>query len=129
MYREAERHRAGAWLPSLSAAPLRGYPADSSARDIVTERRLLASPSVPELFRWRLALVGFAEAVASEQEDLRVLHQAIGDGGGNGGVVEDVASVGERGVSRNQRAAMQAVPCRDDLVEQVGCLLIEGKIA
>ena len=35
--------------------------------------------------------MGFAEAVASEQEDFRVLHQAIGDGGGDGGVVEDVA--------------------------------------
>lgn len=40
-------------------------------------------------------LVGFALTVAAEQEDLGVLHKAIGDGGSDGGVVEDVAPVGE----------------------------------
>jgi hypothetical protein len=28
-------------LPPLSAAPWRGYPADSSVRDIITERRMI----------------------------------------------------------------------------------------
>ena len=87
------------------------------------------SQSTQRLFRRRLALVGFAEAFASEQEDFRVLHQAIGDGGGDGGVVEDIAPVGEGGVGRNQRAAVKAVASGDDLIEQIGSLLIEGKVA
>ena len=49
--------RAGAGrLPPLSAAPLRGYPADSSARDIVTERRMLeaSAPSSYSVGGWLL---------------------------------------------------------------------------
>ena len=42
------------------------------------------------------SLIGFAQAVAAEQEDLGVFHQAVGDSGGDGGIEEDVAPVGER---------------------------------
>jgi hypothetical protein len=44
------------------------------------------------LFGGGLALITFAEAFSCEEEDLGVFHQAIGDGGSDGGVVEDVAS-------------------------------------
>ena len=39
--------------------------------------------------------IAFAEAVAAEQKDFGILHQTIGDGRRDGGVVEDVAPVGE----------------------------------
>jgi len=76
-----------------------------------------------------LALITFAEALASEQEDLGVFHQAIGDGSGDGGVIEDVAPVGKSCIGRNQRAAFMAVAGGDDLIEEVGRLLVEGKIS
>jgi hypothetical protein len=40
--------------------------------------------------------VGFAQAVTAKQEDLRVLDLAISNGRSDGGVVEDVAPLGER---------------------------------
>jgi hypothetical protein len=42
----------------------------------------LSPPS--RLFGRRLALITFAKAFASEEEDLGVFHQAIGDGSGDG---------------------------------------------
>jgi len=69
------------------------------------------------------------EAFASQKEDLGVFHQAIGDGSGDGGVVEDVAPVGKGCVGRNERAALMAMAGGDDLIEEVGSLLIERKIA
>ena len=42
------------------------------------------------------SLIGLAQAVAAEQEDLGVFHQAVGDSGGDGRIEEDVAPVGER---------------------------------
>ena len=86
----------------------------------------LSQPS--RLFSRRLALITFAEAFASEEEDLGVFHQTIGNGGGDGGVVEDVAPVGESCVGRNERAALMAVAGGDDLIEEVGSVLIERKI-
>jgi hypothetical protein len=86
--------------------------------------------SVPsELFAGRLALVGFAKAFAPEQEDFGVLHQAIRDSSCNGGVVQDVSPVGERSVGRNECAPVLAVAGGDDLIKQVGSLLIERKVA
>jgi len=38
---EDGKQRAGAMLPPRPTAPLRGYPTDSSVRDIATERRLI----------------------------------------------------------------------------------------
>src|SRR6266849_6349290 len=69
--------------------------------------------------------VAFAKAVATEQEDLGVLDQPVGDGGSNGGVVEDVAPIGEGSVSSDDRRALLAVPCRDDLIEEIRALLVE----
>ena len=42
--------------------------------------------------------VGFAQTIASQQEDLGVLDEPVGDGGGDGRIKEDVAPVGERSV-------------------------------
>src|SRR5271157_5186877 len=55
-----------------------------------------------------LALIAFAEAFTSEQEDFGVLHQAVGNGRGNGGVVEDVAPVGERSVGGGRKLYSRA---------------------
>src|SRR5438270_12759595 len=66
----------------------------------------------------------FAKAVSAEQKDFGVLDQAVGDSGGDGGV-EDVAPVGERSVSCNDRRALLTVPGRDDLIEEIRTLLIE----
>src|SRR5712691_10645052 len=88
----------------------------------------LSQPS--RLFsRGRLAIIPLAKAVTSQEEDLGVFHQAIGDGGGDGGVVEDVAPVGEGGIGSNKRAALMAVAGGDNLIEEVGSLLIERKIS
>src|SRR5260370_30780420 len=79
-------------------------PADSAVEELPdgllrAGYRHRAAPDLSQLpnglFRGRLALIRFAEAFACEEEDLGVFHQAIGDGGSNGGVVEDVAPVGD----------------------------------
>jgi hypothetical protein len=59
------------------------------------------------------------------RKDLRVFYQAIGDSGSDGGVVEDVAPFRKSCIGRNQRAALMAMAGRDDLIEEVGSLLIE----
>src|SRR5229473_617617 len=69
--------------------------------------------------------VAFAKAVATEQEDLGVLDQPVGDGGSDGGVVEDVAPVGEGCVSGNDGGSFVAVARGDDLVKEIRALLIE----
>src|SRR5258708_40117385 len=79
------------------------------------------------LFSWRLALITFAEALASQKEDLGVFHQAISDGSGDGGVVEDVAPVRKGCVGRNERAALMAMAGGGELVEKVGRLYVGGK--
>ena len=76
----------------------------------------------------RLAPFAFAQALAAEQKHLGVLHQAVGDGGGDGRVVEDVAPVGKRGIGGDEGTFLFAVAGGDDLIEEVGSLLIEGKI-
>ena len=107
-------------------APLRGYPADSSVRDITTVRRLLESrQSISRRIR---ILVGLAQAVSAEQEDLGVFDQAVGDCSGNRCVVEDVAPVRKRRVRCNERTALAAVTRGDYLVKEVRRLLIERKI-
>ena len=85
--------------------------------------------SVPpdQLFGRRMGLVALAKAVAAEQEDLGVLDQTVGNGGGNGGVVEDVAPVGERSVRSDDRCSLVTVAGGDDLIEEIRGLLIERK--
>jgi hypothetical protein len=67
--------------------------------------------------------VTFAEAVAAQEKDFGVLHQSIG--GGDGGVVEDVAPVGERRIGSDDSGAFLAVASGDDLIEEVRTLLVE----
>ena len=120
--------RAGVVAPAPVGSAVEGLP-DGLLRAGYRHR---AAPDLSQpnrLFGWRLALITFAEAFASQKEDLGVFHQAIGDGGGNGGVVEDVAPVGESSVGRNERAALMAVASGDDLIEEIGSLLVERKIS
>jgi hypothetical protein len=59
---------AGRFRPQ-SAAPLRGYPADSSGRDITPARRLLEASRC--LVGWRIrVLVGLTQTVSTNDEDL-----------------------------------------------------------
>ncbi len=112
-------------------------PADSAVEELPdgllrAGYRHRAAPDLSQpnrLFSRRLALIAFAEAFPSEEKDLGVFHQAIGDGSGDGGVVEDVAPVGEGCVGRNERAALMAMASGDNLIEEVGSLLVERKIA
>jgi hypothetical protein len=48
---------------------------------------------------------------------------------GDGGVVEDVAPIRKRCVGRNNRAALVTVAGGDDLVKEVGSLLVESGVA
>jgi hypothetical protein len=57
---------------------------------IITERRLTAGRGLL-LFRCRLLLPGFADTRSAEQEDLRVLDQPVGNGGGDRCIEQDVA--------------------------------------
>ena len=59
-----------------------------------TARRLLGAG--PQLLGRRIEVLGLAEAISAQQEDFGVFHEAVGDGGGDGRVEEDVAPVGER---------------------------------
>src|SRR5580693_7963186 len=120
--------RAGVVAPAPVGSAVEGLP-DGLLRAGYRHRAAPDLNQPSRLFSRRLALITFAEALASEEEDLGVFHQAIGDGGGNGGVVEDVAPVGEGSVGRDQRASLMAVAGGDDLIEEVGSLLIERKIA
>src|SRR5213593_1311272 len=104
--------RAGKLRPP-AAAPLRGYPADSSVRDITTARRFLeAGESIRRRIR---ILVALAQTVAAKQKDLGVFDKAIGNSGGDGRVKENVAPVGKRSIRGDHRTPLAAVACRDDL--------------
>src|SRR4051794_26755771 len=46
----------------------------------------------------RLVLIGFTKALPAEQENLGVFHESVGHSGGDGGVMEDIAPLGEGGV-------------------------------
>lgn len=82
------------------------------------------------LFGWRIGmLVGFAQTIAAEQEDLGVFNETVGDGGGDGCIKEDVAPVGERGVGCNDGRSFVAMAGRDHLIEKVGGLLVESEIS
>ena len=56
-------------------------------RVIITARRMLGAGLLGRRF-WTLA--GLAQTVPAQQKDLGVLHQTIGDGGGDGRIKEDV---------------------------------------
>ena len=73
--------------------------------------------------------IGLTQAVAAEQEDLGVFHQAVGDSGHDGRIEEDVATVVERCVSGDDGRTLLAVTSRDDLIEETGRRLIEGQVS
>src|SRR5271157_3904735 len=118
-----EKQPAGAEAPAQLAAPLRGSPGRLLRRAIAQSGAWSESGALRGL-----TLVAFAKAIASEQEDLGVLHQAIGDGRGDGGVVENVAPLGKGSVGGDDRTATQAVTRRDDLIKQIGGLLVEREV-
>ena len=80
-------------------------------------------------FVGRLALITFAKALPTQQEDLGVFYQTISDRRSDGGVVEDVAPIRERSVRGDQSAPPMAVARGDNLIEEVRGLLIQGKIS
>src|ERR1043166_3624029 len=78
----------------------------------------------PSFFR-RLVLVGFAKALPTEQENFGVFYQAVGDSCRDGGVVKNVAPIGEGRIGGDDDGSFMAVASGDDLIEEVGGLLIE----
>ena len=82
----------GAEAPAPYGSSVVGLAGRLPGAVIITARSLLVAGGL--FGRRRIGIpVAFAEAVAAQEKDLRVLHQPIGDGGGDGGVVEDVAPV------------------------------------
>ena len=97
----------GRKLRPPAAAPLRGYPADSSVRDITTARRFLETGE--SIRRWIRILVGFAQTVAAKQKDLGVFDKPIGNGSSNGRIEKDVAPVGKRSIRCDDCTSLAAV--------------------
>jgi len=89
------------------AAPLRGYPADSSVTGY-HHSAALARCRKWLLFR-RTGLAGFAQTVAPQQEDLGVLDQAVRNRGRDGSVEQDVTPVGESCVRCNDGRTLVAM--------------------
>ena len=78
------------------------------------------------LDRRRIGFLGrITETATTEQKDFRVLHQTVGDGRRDGGVIEDVAPIGESGIGGDDGGALMTMACRDHLIEEIGTLLIE----
>src|ERR1044072_7941060 len=121
-----EGRRAEGWALRPLAAPLRGSPGGLLRPGYRTVRRLLVAGDL--LVRRCGVSGGFGEGIAAEQEDLGVLDQAVGDRGGDGRVEQNVAPVGEWSVRRNDAGLLAAVAGRDDLIEQIRGLLVEGEI-
>src|ERR1035437_2844634 len=113
--------------PPAWAAPLRGYPADSSGPGYRHSAAL--DRCQRSLLGWRIRiLVGLAEAIAPEQEDLAVFDETVGDGRRDDRNEEDVAPVGERSVGSDDCGPLLAVAGGDDLIEEVRRLLVESQI-
>ena len=126
-HRGEENLRAGAEAPAPIGSAVEGLPGGllhpgyrhSAAHD--RSRRSYSAGDVEGFF-------GFAEAVAAEQEDLRVFDEPIDDGGGDGRVEENVAPVRERSIGGDQCRTPVAVARGNDLVKQVRRLLVQGQI-
>src|SRR5580765_3743923 len=113
--------------PPAWAAPLRGYPADSSGPGYRHSAAL--DRSRRKLLDRRTRVLGLAEAVAAEHEDLGVLDEPVGDCRGDGRIEENVAPVGERCVGGYDCGTSLAVAGGDNLIEEVRRLLVEGQIS
>jgi hypothetical protein len=114
-------------LPPPSAAPLRGSPA--GLLRVGLSHRAAPELSHPQSTGGDWLLFRFPQAVAAEQEDFGVLHQAIGYGGSDGGIEKDVAPVGEGRVGSDDCGTALAMARGDHLVKEVGGLLVEREVA
>src|ERR1700693_3351637 len=113
--------------PPAWSAPLRGYPADSSGPGYRHSAAL--DRSQRKLIGWGIRiLVGLAESIAAEQENLGVFDKAVGNRRGDGRIEKDVAPVGKRRVGRDDCGTLLTVAGGDDLIEEIRRLLIEGQI-
>src|SRR5580765_7433428 len=93
-----------------------------------SQRGASSEPALGLLGR-RIGVFGLTQTVAAQQEDLGVFYQAVGDSRGDGRIEKDVSPIGERCVRCNDRGTLLAVARGDDLIEEVGGLLIEGQIS
>jgi hypothetical protein len=125
---EHGERRAGAINPRPPQQRRCGVSRRTPPAGLSSQRGASSVPALGFLSR-RIGIFGFAQTFATQQEDLGVFHQTVSDRGGDRGVEEDVPPVGERCVGCNNRRAFLAVACRDDLIEEIGGLLIEGKIS
>jgi hypothetical protein len=80
------------------------------------------------LFRRGWILAGLAQTVAAQQEDFGVFNQTIGNRHRNGCIEEDVAPVGKRGICCDDGGTLLAMARRDNLIEEIGSLLIERQV-
>ena len=79
--------------------------------------------------RWiRRLRIGFAQTVSAQQEDLGVLHRPIRNGGGDCRVVENVPPIGEGRVGGDHGGTFLTMAGGDDLIEEIGGLLIQRKV-
>ena len=97
--RKVKRTSGSPQPPPAWAAPLRGYPADSSGPGYRHSAAL--DRSQRKLLGWRIRILGLTEAIAPEHEDLGVLDEPVGDRRGDGRIEENVAPVGEGCVRSN----------------------------
>src|SRR5882672_7868663 len=93
--------RAGVVAPAPVGSAVEGLP-DGLLRAGYRHRAAPDLSQPDRLFSWRLALITLAK---------------------------DVAPVVESSVGGNERAALMAVASGDDLIEEIGSLLVEGKIS
>ena len=88
------RKRAGAEAPARLVSAVEGLPGGLLRPGISPQRGACLEPA--RLRGWRIRILGLAEAITAEQEDLGVLDEAVGDRRGDGRIEENVAPVGER---------------------------------
>lgn len=74
-------------------------------------------------------LVGFAQTIAAEQEDLGVFNETVSDGSGDGRIKQNVAPVGKWGVGGDDGRPFVAMTGRDHLIKKVGGLLVESEVS
>ena len=91
------------------------------------ERRVLACPLYwsypPSVVLGELA----ALAGPSQAQDLRVVHEPVGDRGGHRGRVKHLSPV-SKGQVGGKHGGLPLVPLADDLAEEVRALWAKGKI-
>jgi hypothetical protein len=117
-----KNQRAGAAAPAPIGSAVEGLPAGLLRPGY---RHSAAPDRGRRLFSRRCRTVfGFAKTVAAEQEDLRVFHEPIHDCRGDGRIEKNVAPFGEGSVGRNEYGTLLAVTSGDDLIKQIGRLLI-----